>query len=137
MITNRRLFITFLLAANFVTPVAARQTPADKTFPVRFARGASSATLRGTVKGYQTHDYKLSARAGQKMTVRVENVKGKGSPYFVVMRKGAADNVTPVPQQEWSGALPATGEYTVRVLLYRNEARRGESSAYRLTVSVK
>ena len=36
----------------------------------------------------------------------------------------------------WTGTLPASGEYTIAVFLYRSAARRGETSNFRLDVSV-
>ena len=37
---------------------------------------------------------------------------------------------------EWTGPLPADGEYTIRVYLMRSAARRNESASYTLTVGI-
>ena len=39
---------------------------------VRFARGATSATLRGAVKGYAYRDYVFTARQGQRVAVKLD-----------------------------------------------------------------
>ena len=44
--------------------------------PVHFAKGASSATLKGSIKGYKIIDYRLRARAGQTMDVKLETSTG-------------------------------------------------------------
>lgn len=44
---------------------------------------------------------------------------------------GAA-NVT-----RWTGALPSSGDFRVRVYLMRNAARRGETANYTLNVGVR
>src|SRR5512137_579749 len=105
--------------------------------PVHFAKGASSATVKGTIKGDQTIDYKVRAKAGQAMSVKL--VTRNGANYFNVLPPGSNDVaifVGSTSGNEWSGALPSDGEYTVRVYLMRSAARRNESAAYTLTVAV-
>jgi hypothetical protein len=105
--------------------------------PVQFAKGASSATVKGSIQGRQTVDYKLRARAGQTMSVKL--VTSHGANYFNVLPPGSNDVAIFVGSSsgnEWSGALPSNGEYTVRVYLMRSAARRNESARYTLTVAV-
>jgi hypothetical protein len=123
-----------VFAAVFSWAVAA--TPIE-TRPISFAKGASSATVKGTIQGDQTVDYKLRARAGQTMNVKL--VTGNGANYFNVLPPGSNDVAIFVGSTggyEWSGALPSDGEYTVRVYLMRSAARRSESAPYTLTVGV-
>ena len=103
---------------------------------IQFKRGASSATLKGSIKGDQIVDYKLRAAAGQKMAVQF---KPSGtSAYFNVLPPGSeeASFNGSVGGNDFSGELPAAGEYRIRVYLVRSAARRGESASYGLTVSV-
>jgi len=105
--------------------------------PVHFAKGASSATVKGSIKGYKTIDYKLRARAGQTMSVKLET--SNGANYFNVLPPGSNDvavHVGSTSGNEWSGALQADGEYTVRVYLMRSAARRNETANYSLTVGI-
>ena len=46
---------------------------ADKVsvVPVQFAKGAQSATVKGTFKGYDSINYTLVAKAGRTMTVNI------------------------------------------------------------------
>ena len=105
--------------------------------PVHFERGASSATLEGSLKGDKTIDYKLHARAGQTMTVGMET--DNTANYFNVLPPGSNDVAIFVGSSngnDWSGTLPADGEYTIRVYLMRNAARRNETARYKLTIGI-
>jgi hypothetical protein len=104
---------------------------------VQFAKGTSAATIKGAIKGDATIDYKLRAKAGQ--TMRVTLKSSHGSNYFNVLPPGSDDVAIfagSTGGNEWTGALPADGEYKVRVYLMRSAARRGESANYTLTVGI-
>lgn len=103
---------------------------------VQFKKGESGAMLKGSIKGEQIVDYKLRAGAGQKMTVTFK--PSNPSAYFNVLPPGteAAIHIGSVAGNEFSGELPAAGEYRIRVFLVRAAGRRGESANYTLSVSV-
>jgi hypothetical protein len=104
---------------------------------VQFAKGHSTATVKGTIKGRQTIDYTLRARAGQTMKVSLKT--SNGANYFNVLPPGSNDVAIFVGStggNEWTGALPADGEYKVRVYLMRSAARRNETASYTLTVGI-
>jgi hypothetical protein len=105
--------------------------------PVHFAKGASSATLKGALKGDKTIDYKLSAKAGQTMSVTLNT--SNAASYFNVLPPGSNDVAVFVGStegNEWTGQLAADGEYTIRVYLMRSAARRNEAANYTLTVGI-
>jgi hypothetical protein len=103
---------------------------------VQFERGASSQVVRGTIRGYSSVDYIVGARAGQ--TLRVSMRSGNASAYFNVIAPGAQDAmfVGSNGGNSFSGRLPQTGDYRIRVYLMRNAARRGESATYSIDVGV-
>ena len=104
---------------------------------VQFAKGASSAQLRGTIKGDGDVDYTVNARAGQTLTVRLKS--SNASLYFNINPPGSADVSMFIGNLQGAEAkvmLPADGSYVVRVYLMRNAARRNESAAYTLDVAV-
>jgi len=128
-----------LLMAYVMLAVGSSVFAADsiESRPLQFAKGASSATVKGSLKGDQTIDYKLRAKAGQTMSVTLKT--GNASNYFNVLPPGSKDVaifVGSTSGNEWTGALPADGEYTVRVYLMRNAARRHETANYALTVGI-
>ena len=105
--------------------------------PLQFAKGASSATVKGALKGDKIVDYKLRAKAGQTMSVMLKT--SNASNYFNVLPPGSKDVaifVGSTSGDEWTGALPADGEYTIRVYLMRNAARRHETANYTLKVGI-
>jgi hypothetical protein len=92
--------------------------------PVHFAKGATSATLKGTLKGDKIIDYKLGAKAGR--TMRVTLKTSNGANYFNVLPPGSNDVAVFVGStggNEWSGQLATDGEYTIRVYLMRSAGR--------------
>jgi hypothetical protein len=122
------------LAAVMAWTVAAAEI---ETRPIQFAKGASSATVKGTIKGDRTVDYTVRARAGQAMTVKLAT--RNGANYFNLLPPGSNDVAIFVGStggNEWTGVLPSDGDYTVRVYLMRSAARRNESASYTLTVGV-
>lgn len=105
--------------------------------PVHFDKGASSATIEGSVVGDSIIDYTLGARAGQTMTVSLKT--DNASNYFNVLPPGSTDVAVFVGStggNEWNGTLTADGQHTVRVYLMRNAARRKESAHYTLKVAI-
>jgi len=103
---------------------------------VEFARGASSASLQGRLKGDEMVDYVVRAGAGQTLTVALKKTNSQN--YFNVLPPGSTDDAMYVGQtgDDFKGVLPTDGDYTVRVYLMRPAARRNETSDYTLTVGV-
>jgi hypothetical protein len=104
---------------------------------VRFAKGESSATTKGSIKGDRTIDYKLRAKAGQTMSVSLKTTNGAN--YFNVLPPGSSDVAVfagSTGGNEWKGKLEADGEYTIRVYLMRSAARRNETANYTLSVGI-
>lgn len=129
----KKIFAIFML----LTAAGLAQAVGIKTQPVQFAKGTSSATIKGSIKGDQTIDYTLRAKAGQTMSVTLATKHGAN--YFNVLPPGSNDVALFVGSSggnEWSGALPADGEYKLRVYLMRSAARRNETANYTLTVGI-
>lgn len=107
-----------------------------RTIPITFARGASSAAVVGSVRGYDSVDYTIRARAAQTLTVRMTT--NNASSYFNLTAPGADAAMFngSIDGNRVSTALPTTGTYTVRVYLIRAAARRGEVARFTLNVVV-
>jgi hypothetical protein len=105
--------------------------------PVRFSNGASTATIKGELKGRQTIDYILQAKAGQTLTVALS--ASHSGAYFNVLPPGSTSEALFIGSTQgnaWIGALPSDGEYRIRTYLYRNAARRNESASFTLRLGV-
>jgi hypothetical protein len=116
------------------TPCLAQ--PPGEIHQVRFAKGASSATLKGSISGDRYVDYKLRAGAGQTMNVALKTTNLAN--YFNVLPPGSktAIFIGSTSGEKWTGTLPVGGEYTIRVYLMRSAARRNEHASYALTVGI-
>jgi len=127
------------IACSASAQTQARATPAAE--PLRFARGASSASVTARLKGPKSdlHDYVVRVKAGQ--VLRVDLVTMSTSTYFRVMPP--AGNDEPLfrgemePHPHWSGVVRVGGDYRVRVLLDRPRAREGRDATYTLTVTLQ
>lgn len=131
----RSILLTALLA---LTPALAGAADKVTTTPVQFAKGTSSATLRGTVAGYDTVRYTVGARAGQTMTVTLAGSANASFNVYapgVVPGQGEALGSTD-EKRRWTGTLPASGTYVVQVYQMRAQARRGEKAPHTLTVAI-
>lgn len=115
---------------DLLQPDSGNNNPAQR---LSFAPGASSATVSGSVRGYETRDYLLNARRNQRMTV---NLRSNNSFMEFVIFNPRGETIH-VGSTSWSGLLPTNGDYKVRVLLVRAEARRNGAGGFNLTVSIR
>lgn len=127
----------FVVACAVLAASSAWAAGGIETKPMHFAKGASSATVKGSIKGDETIDYALGAKAGQTMSVKL--TASNAASYFNVLPPGSNDVaifVGSTSGNEWTGELPASGEYKIRVYLMRSAARRNETASYTLTVCI-
>jgi hypothetical protein len=123
-----------LLASIFVCALSFSSAfPQGVKQKVRFARGTSSATIRGAVVRGDRDRYYLGAKAGQTMTVKITSLESNAvfQIYFAgeqeaLQGAGEEDDAT-----NWSGELPADNEYVIVV-----GGTRGNAT-YKLTISIK
>jgi hypothetical protein len=130
-----RLFLIGLMSAFLGQPGWAADD--IRTERVQFAKGANSATVQGTIKGYQTVDYVLHASKGQSMNVSMATKNT--ATYFNILAPGETEVAFfngSVSDNQYEGQLPATGDYKIRVYMMRSAARRNEVANYRLEMIV-
>jgi hypothetical protein len=104
---------------------------------VHFKKGANSAVVEASIKGYETVDYVLGAQAGQHMNVSLATKHG--STYFNILAPGENEVAMfngSVNLNQYEGTLPASGDYKVRVYIMRSAARRNEIAHYRLEMII-
>lgn len=136
----KRVIVTIAAALILAQPLVASAAPGDpdrRSELVHFTKGASSTVVKGRIKGYRYIDYVVRAAAGQ--TLSVEMQTGNGANYFNILPPGSSDVamfVGSTSGNQFSGVLPADGDYVIRVYLMRSAARRNESANYMLTVGV-
>ena len=111
-----------------------------RTESVRFEKGASSASIQGSLKGYETVQYTLGARQEQRMTV--DMTTDNGAAYFNIFEPGkkpGEDGAMFIGSTEglsFSGSLPASGDFMIQVYQMRSAARRDEIAEYTLEIEI-
>ncbi len=128
-----------LVAAVLVCSTATTAIARDdiRTERVRFSKGANSAVVESSIKGYQVVDYVLGAREGQYMNVSMAT--RHTSTYFNILAPGENEVAMfngSLGQNQYEGILPRDGDYKIRVYMMRSAARRNEVAKYRLEMIV-
>ncbi|MBT9266844.1 PliI family lysozyme inhibitor of I-type lysozyme [Pseudomonas sp. MG-9] len=129
-----KTWIAAALAALITLPVHAADAGAVRVEPIAFTTSADSVQRKQSIKGDQTAEYKLNAKAGQMLTVDFK--PSNTSAYFNITAKGADYALFngSIMGNHFLGTLPSDGEYTVQVYLMRNAARRNEVANYDLSL---
>jgi hypothetical protein len=128
---------TVLLICVLSAPISPAHAKRVQSKPLQFAKGTSSATVTDSLAGDETVDYALRARAGQTMRVTLKTTNDAN--YFNVLPPASNDVaifIGSTEGNEFTGVLPADGEYKIRVYLMRSAARRNEKADYTLTVGI-
>lgn len=128
----RKVLIATSLAVCAAGPVMAQGRPQAVVFP----RGKTTATMLGTIKGDQSRDYMV--RGGEGQTLNVNLTTSNRSAYFNVLPEGSEEAIFigSTSGNSFSGRLPETGAYIIRVYLMRNAARQNQSAVYTLKVGL-
>ena len=106
---------------------------------VHFDKGTNGTTLKGKIKGYDTFNYTLGAKAGQYMRVSLETKHT--ATYFNIFEPGkgpgdAAMFIGSTQGNAYTGNLPKDGTYTIQVYMMRSAARRNETANYQLHIGI-
>ena len=127
----------FMCAAVFICLLLeSHDISAQAKVRVRFARGASAAVVKGTVRGYAYRDHVVGASAGQTLSVKLRSPNTYS--VFTIFIPGGDNLEGAAEMDEFAGELPASGDYVIRVGMMRAEARRrGSVSNYSLSISIK
>ncbi len=102
--------------------------------PLRFAPGASSATVEGGIARGETASYLVGAKAGQTMSVTVASEENNA--VVTIYLPGRSGKTLPGAGEgqdaaAWKGTLPESGTYRIEV-----GATRG-GAAYSLSVEIR
>jgi hypothetical protein len=100
---------------------------------IRFARGASSATVKGAVVRGDRDRYYVGAKKGQTMSVKITSLEDNA--VFQVYLPGEEQALPGAGDEDdatdWSGELPADAEYVIVV-----GGTRGNAT-YNMKVSIE
>ena len=106
--------------------------PIGKTQRVRFARGRTTAILKGAVVRGTKDRYILGAREGQTMIVHVSS-REKNAAFTILGPDATALQGTDegLDATDWTGELPLSGDYSIWVSPTRGNA------TYTLEVTIR
>lgn len=128
--------LIFPLVTLFFALTISLRVSAQTKQPVAFPKGKTETTIRGTVRGYAYVDYIVKANAGQ--TISVELGAPKIVPVFSILRPDGENLEGAAQTNDFTGELPADGNYVVRVGMMRAFARRkGSVSNFTLKVAIR
>jgi hypothetical protein len=131
---RERLIMATAKSTPAVSDVREADPPKAREW-VQFPAGRSSVDLSGELDGAQAREFHVVMRRFQTMAVTVE---ADGVPTrFSVRRKGATlFEGQAAPRHDWTGTLPATDDYVVRLELPADAVRRGERAKFQVRVAV-
>jgi len=139
--TVSRRIIRFALVAVALTILCSSAVTAGAPQPqvrdgearrvvVRFPQSRSTVSLTGRVRGYDVVDYVLHAEARQHLTARIASTTRPLTMAVYDPDKRAV--CVEACGDRWTGPVPRTGDYIVRVGLSRAEARRNRPARYQI-----
>ena len=137
ILKSNRIFLLLagiLFLGNSGTGLLAQDIRTER---VSFQRGASSATVEGSIRGYETVDYLLNVSKGQYMNVSMATQHG--ATYFNIMEPGEEFEAVyngSINGNQFEGTTAKSGDYRIRVYMMRSAARRNETASYRLEMIV-
>jgi hypothetical protein len=134
-IVKRGLIACILLSMSvnlFAQGGGGLAAPAGKTQRVRFARGRTTAILKGAVVRGTQDRYILGARAGQTMIVHITS-REKNAIFSILGPDATALQGTDegLDATDWTGELPLSGDYSIWVSPTRGNA------TYTLEVTIR
>lgn len=121
--------------------LGAREVYGQSVSEVQFAPGASSAEVDGSITGDEYADFVLGAKAGQTMNaaLTIGESSGNGTAYFNILPPGS-DNVAiyigSSEGNEAEVALPADGDYKVRVYQMGDDRDSGKTTGFTIAVGI-
>src|SRR5712692_3311034 len=123
-----------LITAAFICALALSSVFAEGVRKkVRFAKGASSTTIRGAVIRGDRDRYYVSAKKGQTMSVKITS--RENNAVFQIYLSGEQQSLPGAGEgddaMKWSGQLPAASEYVIIV-----GGTRGNAT-YTMSISIK
>ena len=115
---------------------------AQDRIPVQFAPGNFGTMVSGTIIGDEYVDYMLGARAGQEMFVELSVIdsNGSGTIYFNILPPGSTGEAIYIGANEGNSttvALPANGDYAIRVYHMGNDRDTGKTTGFTIDLSIQ
>lgn len=125
------------LGLFLVLGVSVIEADAQAKVTVRFKTGTNSGAYNGSVGGSNYTDYILKASEGQTLSVTLTKRSGE-PPYFNVLHAGSEVAIADDAREanSWTGRLPKSGTYAVRVYIAKAGRLANRTANYRITFKI-
>jgi hypothetical protein len=124
------LLFLFCLAA----PAFAQKGGKAEPLKIEFKRGTTSTTISGVVHGSEEAEYTLTARQGQRLTIKLTSTPVKSSVFQLLGPDNDTLGLEFDANFNYSGVLPKTGDYFISV---KRPTEAKGTSRYKMTITVK
>ena len=126
----------WLLVVSGYCYIASKRSTGGKAEPSRieFKRGATSTTVSGVVRGDEEAEYVLSAKQGQRLTVKITSLPLKSSVFQLLGEDNDTLGLEYDANFNVSVVLPKTGDYFINV---KRPTEAKGTSRYRLTITIR
>ena len=133
---RKSAFICGLFLLLFFAGTQATAQNGGKAEPLRieFKRGTTSTTISGVVRGDEEAEYVLSAKKGQRLTIRITSTPVKSSVFKLLGEDQDTLGLEHDANFDVSIVLPKYGDYFINV---KRPTERKGTSRYRMTITVK
>lgn len=125
--------LVFLVAA-IDTSVAAQRGGKAEPNRIEFKRGTTTTTISDVVHNDEQAEYVLSARQGQRLTIKLTNVPAKSSCFDLKGPDSVDVGLEYDCNWNYSKVLPATGDY---FLVVSRPSQGKGTSRYKMTVTIR
>ena len=131
----RARFLPVLLFTLLVCSAAIAQG-GGKAEPnrIEFKRGTTSTTINGSVSKGEEAEYVLSAKKGQRLTIRITSVPARSAGFDLHGPEDVDLGLEFDANMDYSHTLPRTGDYSITVVKLSDLVR---TSRYKLTVTIR
>ena len=126
-----KILFAALLCTASVAALAQSGTVTERR--IRFARGRTTAVVKGSIAYAHSDAYTLGARAGQTMSLHI--AAANGQVLFNLTAPSGTQVEGAFEERDWSGELPESGDYTIAV--FRDRFDRSAPSPYTLEVTIR
>lgn len=125
-----------LLVVICVAQPISAQRGGGKAEPKRieFKRGSTSTTISDYVRGDEEAEYVLSAKKGQKLSIKITSVPVKSSVFQILSEDNDTLGLEHDAAFTFIGALPKSGDYFITV---RRPTQAKGTSRYKLTITIR
>ena len=124
----------FLVVLACAAPVFAQNGGKAEPNKIEFKRGTNSTTINGVVRGDEEAEYTLTARQGQRLTIKLTSTPVKSSVFQLLGPDNDTLGLEFDANFDYSGVLPKTGDYFISVK--RPTTAKG-TSRYKMTITVR